>query len=62
MGNDNPGFKGCLTFSFELADKFIPCLPPPNNVVVRFKAFLAAKGPWFTAAHIEWGGGDANNQ
>ena len=59
VGNDNPGFKGCLTYSFELADKFIHCLPPPNNVVLRSKALLAAKGPWFTAANIEWGGGES---
>ena len=46
-----------LDVLFELADKFVHCLPPPNNVVLRSKALLAARGPWFTAAHIEWGGG-----
>ena len=51
--------KGCLTYFFELADRFVHCLPPPNNVVLRSKALLAAKGPWFTAAHNEWGGGES---
>ena len=55
VSTDNPGFKGCLTFSFELPDKFISCLAP-EYIKIRSKA---TKGPWFTCAHIEWGGSES---
>ena len=58
VGTDNPGIKGCLTFSFELPDKFISCLAP-EYIKIRSKALLATKGPWFTCAHIEWGGSES---
>ena len=58
VGTDNPGFKGFLTFSFELPDKFISCLAP-EYIKIRSKALLATKGPWFTCAHIEWGGSES---
>ena len=57
VGTDNPGFKGCLTFSSELPDNFISCLA--SAIKIRSKAFLATKGSWFACAYFECGGSES---
>ena len=55
-GKDLPGFEGSRTRSFDLDRDEEVTIDAPPYVTVDSKAFLAAKGPWFTAGHVESGG------